>query len=108
MKKLNAYMILPTALLLLMVPLLSFSWATEHPGKAVEHPGKGVKPTSAHAITADFVKKSIQSHVDTVAKASGGVFQVEDVKLIKTWKLKLEKIHDPVRMFEKDGQTIYF
>ena len=113
MKKLTVSIIPVAMLLLLVAPLMSMSWAAEHPGSAVEHPGKDVKKAPAgehpgHAITADFVKKAIEKHVDAQAKAQGGVFQVKDAKLNKTWKLKLAKIHDPVRMFEKDGKTIYF
>ena len=74
--------------------------AAEHPGKAVEHPGK--------AISADFVKKSIQTHVKTEEKANGGFFLMSDPESNKSWKLMLATIHDPVRQFEKEGQTIYF
>jgi hypothetical protein len=79
--------------------------AKEHPGSAVEHPGKAVK---GPAITADFVKKSIQDHVDMLSAGQAGIFEIKDPELNKTWKLKLAKIHDPVRQFEKDGKTIYF
>ena len=37
-----------------------------------------------------------------------GVFTIHDEKLNKDWHLKLAKVHDPVRTFEKDGKTIYF
>jgi len=105
--------LVPLAVLLLMaIALVPISWAAEHPGKAVEHPGKTVEKPPAehpgHAITADFVKKAIRSHAEAEAKIHGGVFEIKDDKLNKTWKLKLDKIHDPVRMFEKDGKTIYF
>ena len=91
--------------------------AAEHPGGAVgqpdaEHPGKEVEKTKAEhpgkPVTAKFVKKSIKEHVKTQSKATGGVFVIHDDKLGKDWKLKLDKIHDPVRMFEKDGKMIYF
>jgi hypothetical protein len=112
--------------------LLTWSCAAEHPGKTVpesssktEHPGTPApKSTTEHPgapapkgaaehpgapmITSDFVKKSIMSHVDAEAKAHHGVFMIRDDKLNKTWELKFDKIHDPVRMFEKDGKTIYF
>ena len=79
----------------------NFAFSTEHPGTStVEHPGK--------AITADFVKKSIGKYVETQAKSTNGFFVIHDEKLNKDWRLKLAKIHDPVRTFEKDGQTIYF
>lgn len=93
------------------------SLAAEHPGAPVEqptaeHPGKPVeKPKAEHPgkpVTATFVKKSIKMHVKAVSKATDGVFVISDDKLNKEWKLKLSKIHDPVRMFEKDGKTIYF
>ena len=60
------------------------------------------------AITADVVKKSIQDHAAAMSKAHGGVFMIRDDKLNKNWQLKFVKVHDPVRMFQKDGQTIYF
>jgi hypothetical protein len=77
------------------------AFSAEHPGTStIEHPGK--------AITADFVKKSIDEHVKTQSKSTNGVFVVHDEKVSKDWRLKLAKIHDPVRTFEKDGLTIYF
>ena len=79
---------------------IGFTRAGEHPGKSVEHPGK--------AITANFVKKSIKEHINTLSKSHKGVFIIHDEKLNKDWKLNLAKIHDPVRSFEKDGKTIYF
>jgi hypothetical protein len=81
--------------------------AAEHPGGAVEHPGTAMQPKEK-AITAKFVKKSIQFHVDTLSKTEGGVFTIHDDKLNKDWQLKLAKIHDPVRKFDRDGQAIYF
>jgi len=95
-----------------------FSISAEHPGQPVtpgksviEHPGKSVEEQKGtehpgKAITADFVKKSIQQHVK--AQSKEGVFTVRDEKLSKEWRLKLSKVHDPVRSFEKEGQTIYF
>jgi len=82
--------------------------AAEHPGGAVEHPGAAVPQAKGKAITAAFVKKSIQYHVDSVSKAHAGVFMIHDDKMNKDWQLKLATIHDPVRKFEKDGQTFYF
>jgi hypothetical protein len=86
--------------------ILSFSFnngfvvASEHPGEAVEHPGK--------EISADFVKKSIKENIDAQSRAQGGVFMIHDEKLNKNWRLNLSRIHDPVRSFVKNGQTIYF
>ncbi len=80
--------------------LSSLGIAAEHPGTVVEHPGK--------EVTAKNVKKSIQEHVTAVSKGTGGVFIIRDGKLNKEWHVKLDKIHDPVRMFEKDGKTVYF
>jgi hypothetical protein len=85
------------SLSLFFLLIFSFGWASEHPG---EHPGS--------AITAGFVKKSIQDYVKDQTKASGGVFVLRDDKLSKEWRLKLDKIHDPVRTFQKDGMDIYF
>ncbi|MFZ3208645.1 MAG: hypothetical protein WA140_07395 [Geobacteraceae bacterium] len=86
--------------------------ADEHPGATVEHPGKAVENHKAEhpgkPVTAAFVKKSIKSHVKAQSKAANGVFIIHDEKLGKDWNLKLEKIHDPVRRFEKEGKTIYF
>ena len=85
----------------LLLLISGWSMAAEHPGSSVvEHPGK--------AISADFVKKAIADHVKAEEKANGGFFVLPDPELSKTWRLKLEKIHDPVRTFKKDDQTIYF
>jgi hypothetical protein len=84
----------------------------DHPGKPVkelkpsETPGKSVIEHPGKPISADFVKKSIRSHVKAVSKE--GIFSIRDEKLKKDWKLKMDKIHDPVRVFEKEGKTIYF
>ena len=78
----------------------------EHPGKKVEQPKSQEHP--GKAITADFVKKSIRQHIKSQAKSTKGVFVVHDERLSKDWHLKLAKVHDPVRTFEKDGTTIYF
>lgn len=80
--------------------------AAEHPGSAVEHPGKAMESEKPKVITARMVKQFIKSHVNSAA--TKGVFVVRDEKLNKEWRLKLDKIHDPVRMFEKEGKTIYF
>ena len=91
--------------------------AAEHPGTSVdkskaEHPGKDVEKTKAEhpgkPVTAKFVKKSIKEHVRVQSKATDGIFVIRDDKLNKEWKLKLDKIHDPVRMFKKNGDMIYF
>lgn len=110
MKKLHLYIVLAT-----MTAILAAGGCTaaEHPGKAVqEHPGKEVEQSKAEhpgkPVTADFVKKSIDEHVKIQSKATAGLFVIHDDKLNKEWKLKLDKIHDPVRMFEKDGKMIYF
>ena len=84
----------------------------DHPGKPVrelkpsETPGKSVIEHPGKPVSADFVKKSIQRHVKAASKE--GVFSIRDEKLNKDWKLKMDKIHDPVRVFEKEGKTIYF
>ncbi len=100
MKKLYFCLFSIIALFFYFTPMIS---AAEHPGQGVgtstiEHPGK--------PVTADFVKKSIRDYVE--AESRDGVFTVRDQKLNKEWGLKLDKIHDPVRSFEKEGQTIYF
>ncbi len=107
-KNLLISIVLGTALLILVSPLL---YAAEHPGGGMsgshEHPGAKVEQ-KGKAITADVVKKSIQDHADTMSKAHGGVFMIRDDKLNKNWQLTFVKVHDPVRTFQKDGQTIYF
>jgi hypothetical protein len=105
MKKLLFSIFLATVLSLYFIPALS---AAEHPGKPVapSEPGKSVIEHPGKPVSADFVKKSIRSHVKATSKE--GVFSIRDEKLNKDWKLKMDKIHDPVRMFEKEGKTIYF
>lgn len=103
MKRISFYV---SAMSLLSFLFAGFCMAAEHPGTAVEHPGTSVKP--GKTITAKFVKKSIEEHVKAQSKGTGGVFVIHDDKLKKDWRLKLTKIHDPVRMFEKGGKTIYF
>ena len=114
MKKYLLYVCLAASL---SVFLITGVMHAEHPGKAlppgkstVEHPGRSVEqPRAEHpgkATTADFVKKSIQEHVNALLR--DGVFTVRDEKLNRAWRLTLAKIHDPVRSFEKDGRTIYF
>ncbi|HUL36191.1 MAG TPA: hypothetical protein VLW47_00790 [Thermodesulfobacteriota bacterium] len=112
MKRSSFCLCLTIAFSLYFVP---FVLGAEHPGKDVEksqgeHPGTKVdKPKAEHPgkpITADFVKKSIQDHVKDQSKE--GVFMIRDEKLNKEWKLKLDKVHDPVRSFEKEGKTYYF
>ena len=114
MKKLLFSLFLAAVLSLYFIPALS---AAEHPGKPVEqpkgteHPGKKMEERKAiehpgKPISADFVKESIQRHVKAASKE--GVFSIRDEKLKKDWKLKMDKIHDPVRVFEKEGKTIYF
>jgi hypothetical protein len=89
------------------LPLSGISTAAEHGGtpmggqSTIEHPGKA-------AVTAEAVKKVIKEHVQTAESLNDGVFLIRDDKLNKEWRLKLDKIHDPVRQFEKNGQTIYF
>jgi hypothetical protein len=91
----------------LLIGRLDFAFSAEHPGTSVEKP----KSTIEHpgkAIAADSVKKAIEQHVNAQAKSNKGVFVIQDPKLNKDWRLKLAKVHDPVRTFEKDGTTIYF
>jgi hypothetical protein len=81
------------------------SMAAEHPGTAVpskakEHPGT--------PVTAESVKDAVRDHVSQVTKDTAGLFILDDSQTKKIWRLKLVKIHDPVRMFERDGKKIYF
>jgi hypothetical protein len=83
------------------VPLAGIGSASEHGGNPLaEHPGK--------AVTAKEVKSGIKDHVKAVSKANNGIFVIRDDKLNKEWRLKLDKVHDPVRQFEKEGKTVYF
>ena len=94
------------AVFLVSVPFGGICMAAEHggtpmPGKStIEHPGK--------AVSAKEVKNAITDHVKAEAKAHDGIFVIRDDKLNKEWRLTLDKIHDPVRQFEKDGRTVYF
>jgi hypothetical protein len=103
MKRLLSYVLAASFLTILST---GGGMAAEHPGTSVEHPGESVEP--GKTITAKFVKESIEDHVKTRSKATDGVFVVHDEKLNRDWRLKLTKVHDPVRMFEKEGKTIYF
>jgi hypothetical protein len=83
------------------IPFGSIGSAAEHGGSpVVEHPGK--------AVTAKEVKNAIKDHIKTAARMNNGDFVIRDDKLNKEWRLKLDKVHDPVRQFKKDGQTVYF
>jgi hypothetical protein len=89
------------AALLASVQLGGPATAAEHGGSPMsEHPGK--------AVSAREVKSAIKGHVQTLSRANDGIFVIKDDKLGKEWRLKLDKIHEPVRQFEKDGQTVYF
>jgi hypothetical protein len=95
------------SVLVLTLLTAAASPAAEHPGTSVEHPGTAVEAGRAgKKITAAFVKDSIQKHVKAVSR--DGVFVIRDEKLNREWRLKLAKIHDPVRKFDKDGRTVYF
>ena len=94
--------------LLVGVVILLFvgaSMAAEHPGKAV--PGEG-KEHPGTPVTADSVKNAIRDHLNEVTKDTAGLFILDDSATKKIWRLKLVKVHDPVRMFERDGKKIYF
>ncbi|HVN23966.1 MAG TPA: hypothetical protein VMT71_08335 [Syntrophorhabdales bacterium] len=104
MKKATAGIALALGALILLSPHL---YAAEHPGKTVEHPGSKVEQ-KGKPITADTVKKAIEDHAREMSKAHGGFFMVRDEKLNKNWQLTFVKVHDPVRTFQKDGQTVYF
>jgi len=101
-------LLISIALSMAFLILLSLQlYAAEHPGSSVEHPGTQVEQ-KGKPITADVVKKAIEDHAAAMSKAHGGVFMIRDDKLNKNWQLKFVKVHDPVRTFQKDGQTIYF
>ncbi len=101
-------LLISIALSVAFLILLSLQlYAAEHPGSSVEHPGAKVEQ-KGKAITADVVKKAIEDHANAMSKAHGGVFMIRDDKLNKNWQLRFVKVHDPVRTFQKDGQTIYF
>lgn len=114
MKKIHFHALAVTLAIVLSTGLCV---ADEHPGASVEqpnaeHPGKAVeKHKSEHPgkpVTSAFVRRAIRKHVRIQSKANNGVFSIHDGKLDKDWNLKLYKIHNPIRMFEKEGKTIYF
>ncbi len=90
---------------LVILLFVGASMAAEHPGKAV--PGKG-KEHPGTPVTADSVKNGIRDHLNEVTKDTAGLFILDDSATKKIWRLKLVKVHDPVRMFERDGKNIYF
>jgi len=95
------------SMLVALVFLSPLLYAAEHPGTTVEHPGSKVEQ-KGKPITADTVKKAIEDHAKEMSRAHGGLFRIRDEKLDKNWQLTFVKVHDPVRSFQKDGQTIYF
>ena len=101
MKRALMRVVLATSVALLpAVALAAEHGGTPLGGGAAEHPGE--------KITSRSVKKAITDHVKGLTTRSKGVLTIKDDKLGKEWKLKLDKVHDPVRRFEKEGQTIYF
>jgi hypothetical protein len=76
-------------------------------GVPSEHPGVKLEPMGP-AVTAEGVKEAIRAYVATRAGQEGGHYALKDPVLGKTWRLEMDKIHDPVRTFEKDGKRIYF
>ena len=82
---------------------------SDRPGRGVpsEHPGVKLERMGP-AVTAEGVKEAIRAHVETEASKGGGHYALKDPVLGRTWRLVPEKIHDPVRTFEKGGKRIYF
>lgn len=91
-----------------MALLLAFSFAAVPAGEAAEHPGKSTVEHPGKAVSADSVKKAVKDYAAAQTVAGGGAYVVSDPVLKKEWRLTLNKIHDPVRQFQKDGRTIYF
>jgi len=100
MKRALMWVVLAASVTLLPAVALAAEHGGTPMGGAAEHPGQ--------QITSRSVKKSITDHVKELTAGSKGVLTIKDDKLGKEWKLKLDKVHDPVRKFEKEGQTIYF
>lgn len=100
MKRALMWVVFATSVTLLPAVALAAEHGGTPMGGAAEHPGQ--------KITSRSVKKAITDHVKGLTAGSKGVFTIKDDKLGKEWKLKLDKVHDPVRQFEKEGQTIYF
>ncbi len=89
----------------LLLPQGGVAVSAEHGGapmgrSTIEHPGR--------EITARTVKNAITDHVKREAKKNDGVLIIHDDKLNKDWRLMLDKVHDPIRTFKRDGKTIYF
>lgn len=61
-----------------------------------------------HAVSAASVKKATMDYVKAESAKNKGFFVVKDSTDGKEWRLKLDKVRDPVRMFQKDGKDIYF
>ena len=59
----------------------------EHPKEHPEH------PKSEKKVSTDDIDKSIHTHIDDVAKTSGGRFPVKDDVLTRTWQLELVRVH---------------
>lgn len=77
-------------------------------GLAAEHGGSPMAEHPGQTVTATEVKNAIKDHVKALSEATNGIFVIKDDKLGRQWQLRLDKIHDPVRTFEKDGRTVYF
>lgn len=107
MKRSTPFVYSAVVLTVLLVAGFSVSPAAEHPGSSVEHPGKSTAD-KGKGITSDTVKKAVTDYVDAQTKSSEGILSVYDEKLSKDWRLKLVKIHDPVRQYEESGKTIFF
>jgi hypothetical protein len=85
--------------------LVSFPLGVGAPA-AERKAGRTAKPPG-QAVTAKKVKDAVRDIVTTQAKANNGLFTIRDESINKEWRLKLAKVRDPVRRFEKYGKTIY-
>lgn len=63
--------------------------AQEHPGRPAEHPGK-----PAAKITAEDIRKGINSYIAKDTKLKGGYFLIWDPEVKRARVLQLVKVHD--------------
>lgn len=70
--------------------------------------GSGQPAPEGQVVTSAVVQKAMRDHVTEKSKESGGLYVVKDSRMGIEWRVKLQRIHDPVQGFEKGGRTIYF
>lgn len=70
---------------------------SEHPGEAAEHPGEKA------GLSAEDIIRGIKDHISSVTKANNGYFPITDAKEGNDLRLKLIRIHeDKVSYIKKE------